>query len=122
MKKILIVEDEMALLNLLEDKFKSEGFEVMTASDGKEGLRVAEQNLPDLILLDIIMPVLDGMSVLKELKKSDWGNKIPVIMLTNLSDDQKIEECAEEEVFDYLIKADWQLDDVVKRVREKLGE
>lgn len=121
MKKILIVEDEISLLNLLVEKFESEGFEVIVARDGKEGLEQAESTKPDLILLDIIMPVLDGMSMLNTLRKKDWGKDIPVIMLTNLSDDEKIKESLEKGVFEYLIKADWELNDVIAKVKDKLG-
>jgi DNA-binding response OmpR family regulator len=121
MKKILIVEDEQALLDLLVEQFKSEDFDVISAVDGKQGLEKVKSVKPDLVLLDIIMPVLDGMSMLTEMRKNDWGKNVPVIMLTNLSDDEKVADCAEKGVYEYLIKSDWSMEDVVKKVRQKLG-
>ena len=121
MKKILIVEDEQALLDLLVEKFEAESFEVIVAVDGKKGLKKIEEEKPDLVLLDIIMPVLDGMSVLTEIRKQDWGKSIPVIVLSNLSDEEKVAECEKQGIYEYLIKSDWQMDDVVKKVKKKLG-
>lgn len=121
MKKILIVEDEQALLDLLVEKFEAESFEVIVAVDGKKGLKKIEEEKPDLVLLDIIMPVLDGMSVLTEMRKQDWGKSIPVIVLSNLSDEEKVAECEKQGIYEYLIKSDWQMDDVVKKVKKKLG-
>ena len=85
-KKILIVEDEASLRKALVEKFQREGFETFLAFDGVEGLDQAERIQPDLILLDIIMPKMDGMTMLKKLRESgDWGKQVPVIILTNLS-------------------------------------
>lgn len=120
--KILIVEDEPSLVTILKNKFTREHFTVIEARDGKEGLAVAFNEHPDLILLDIIMPVMDGISMLNELRKDTWGKTAKVILLTNLSDSQKIDESLAQGVSDYLIKADWQLDDLVTKVKEKLKE
>lgn len=121
MKKILIVEDEASLLTVLADKFTKEGFIVQRARDGREGMRCAYANCPDLILLDIVMPVMDGLTMLAELRKSPWGKDIPVILLTNLSEPEKVDESLRQGVYDYLIKSDWKLEDIVKKVKEKLG-
>ena len=119
---ILIVDDEPMLLNALVDKFTREGFTTMTAKDGREGLASALKNHPDLILLDIIMPVMDGMAVLEELRKDPWGKDAKVILLTNLSEtEKKIAEPLLKAVV-YLVKSDWKIDDVVKEVRKKLAE
>ncbi|EKD43804.1 MAG: hypothetical protein ACD_72C00109G0002 [uncultured bacterium] len=75
---------------------------------------------PDLILLDFVLPGLDGMTLLKKLRTDSWGKNAQVIILTNLSDAENAEEAASHGVFDYLIKAEWKLEDVVKKVREKL--
>ena len=118
---VLVVEDESAVSEALEDKFGREGFDVLVAKDGAIGLKVALKEAPDLILLDIIMPIMDGITMLEKLHKNKKGKKIPVIMLTNLSDSARVEEARKEGVNDYLIKSDWKLDDVVKKVKEKLS-
>ena len=120
MKKILIIEDEEPLINALYDKFTGSGFEVIKAKDGQEGYASAIKFHPDLILLDIIMPVMDGMSMLEKLRLDPWGKDVKVILLTNLSDPGKIKQSLGKGVRDYLIKSDWKLEDIVKKVREKL--
>ena len=120
-KKILIVEDETALLNILYNKLTREGFEVLSANNGEEGLEMAIKNRPDLILLDIVMPVMDGITMLKKLRtESEWGKDVKVIMLTNLSDSEKVAEAVLYGFHSYLVKSDWKIEDVVKKVREKL--
>lgn len=118
--KILIVEDDIDLLEILIKKFVSEKFVVFQALDGQIGLEQAFRNHPDLILLDILMPVMDGMTMLKKLREDAWGKNVPVILLTNLSDEQKVAEAMQHGVYDYLVKADWKIDDVVSKVRAKL--
>lgn len=119
-KILLIVEDEINLSKLLEQEFLKEGFDVLTALDGIQGLEMALTNHPDLILLDLILPKMDGMSLLRELRKDSWGMDVPVIILSNLSEAAKISEASEHEVFDYLVKADWKLEDVIKKVKDRL--
>lgn len=119
-KKILLVEDEPSLLNALVRVFEKEGFEMIVARDGKEGLAKTKKELPDLVLLDIIMPKLDGITMLKQLRNFSWGKGMPVIILTNLSDDKMVEEALMNGVHDYLIKSNWSLKDLVYRVKEKL--
>ncbi len=82
--KVLIIDDEKALLTMYQDKMKTEGFEVVTAVDGEEGLDKAITTKPDVILLDIIMPKLNGLDVLKQFKASDETKDIPVYLLTNI--------------------------------------
>jgi len=120
-KKVLIVEDELALKKALSKKFTKEKFEVMTASNGKTGLASAFKDHPDIILLDLIMPVMDGLTMLKELRKDKWGHEVIVIILTNLSEAEKTAEALEQGVHDYLIKTDWSLEDISKKVKEKLA-
>jgi len=121
-KKILIVEDEEPILRALVDKFTREGFETLEARNGEEGLEIALREHPDLILLDIIMPKMDGMTMLHKLREDTWGEQVPVIILTNLSEAEKMKEAMEAGVFDFLVKTNWRLEDVVKKVREKLEE
>jgi DNA-binding response OmpR family regulator len=121
-KSILIVEDEETLLRALSEKLEREGFAVYKAINGEEGLRMAMENTPDLILLDLVMPRVDGMQMLNELRMAAWGKKIPIMILSNLSDERRVAESMEQGVHDYLIKTDWSLQEVVKKVRTKLGQ
>ena len=120
---ILIVEDEVSMLNALRDKFTREDFAVFEAKNGERGLEIALREHPDLILLDIAMPVMDGMTMMKKLRQeNDWGKKVPIILLTNLNEDDKINiRITEDEPAYYLVKSDWKIDDVVKKVRERLS-
>lgn len=121
-KKVLIVEDEVAMLKALADKFEKAGFMVLTASDGEDGLTKATNEHPHLILLDIIMPKKDGLSVLKAVRQQgDWGSDVQIIMLTNLNDPDSVSEAALHNVFDFLVKTDWRLDDIVNLAKNKLG-
>jgi len=122
MKKILIVEDEQTLVKALTSKLENEGFEAEGAINGEEGMKLAKSKKPDLILLDVIMPRMDGMTMLKKLKEDEETKNIPVIMLTNLSDDKRVAESIESGAHDYLIKADWKIEDVVVKVKKKLAE
>jgi len=119
-KKILIVDDEAPLSKVLKDKFESTGFEVLTAKNGEEGLMKAVTQKPDLILLDIVMPRLDGMTMLKKLREDEWGKGVEVILLTNLSDNDKVRQALKNNVYYYLIKSNWKLEDLVIKVKEKL--
>lgn len=120
-KVILIVEDEMSLLRVLEQKFKQEGFEVVLAKDGLEGLQKFKEQVPDLMLVDIIMPHLDGITMLGKIRQEPNGKNVPAILLTNLSDAEKAQEGIKHGVYDYLVKAEWKLADVVSKVKEKLS-
>ena len=120
-EKILIVEDEESLRTVLRDKLKGEGYNVLTAKNGKEGLAVALKKHPDLILADIIMPVMDGMTMVKKLRDDTWGKNVSVIILTNLSDAEKTAEAVDRGVFDILIKSDWKIEDVIDKIKNELN-
>lgn len=120
-KKILIVEDDITLLRLLDVKFDQAGFTVIEAKNGEEGYELALAKRPDIILLDIIMPVMDGMTMLYELRKDSWGRNVPIVILTNLSDANRISEALKNQVYDFLVKSDWKLEDLVDKVKDKLG-
>jgi DNA-binding response OmpR family regulator len=119
-RTLLIVDDEAPLLHALSDKFKSEGYTVFEARDGEEGLDSAYKNKPDLVLLDIVMPKMDGITMLEKLRESDWGKDLPVILLTNLNDPEKVAEAVKVGVYDYLVKTNWKLEDVLNKVEDKL--
>lgn len=122
-KRILVVEDEEALRRALTEKLQHEGFAVTAAPDGEEGLKLGLDEQPDLILLDIIMPRLDGIKMLKALRADKgWGMDVPVIVLTNSREKGDIVEALSEGVTQYLAKADWKIEDVVKKVAKLLKE
>lgn len=116
-KKILIVEDSKSYLLVLSQSLEKEGFNVITAEDGEEGLSAAKKDNPDLILLDITMPKMDGITMSKKLKEA--GIQAPIIFLTNMSDLKYISD-ATETATDYIIKADINTEGIVARVKERL--
>jgi two-component system chemotaxis response regulator CheY len=119
MNTILIVEDELPLRKILKDELIAAGFNVLEAKDGVEGLDVALKNHPDLILVDILMPKMDGITMLKQLREDPLGKKIQVMILSNLSDPASISAALDNQAFDYIVKADWELDEVVKKIKSK---
>lgn len=119
--KILIVEDEDSLSEVLKERLENEGFDVTIAHDGAEGLIVALDQQPDAILLDIIMPKLDGLSMLKQLRTYDAGKIIPVIVMTNLSDSKEVHEALASGARDFLVKSDWAIADLVASIRKQLA-
>ncbi|OGY60008.1 MAG: hypothetical protein A3B23_02930 [Candidatus Colwellbacteria bacterium RIFCSPLOWO2_01_FULL_48_10] len=119
--KILIVDDEQPLQRALQAKFELSGFEVAIAVNGEAGLASALKNHPDVILLDIVMPKMDGMTMLHKLREDAWGRNAKVIFLTNLSTSEKVTEAVSNRVFDYLVKSDWKIESVVDKVRMILG-
>jgi DNA-binding response OmpR family regulator len=118
---VLIVEDETDLRGLLKKKLTDENFEVFEAENGKTGLEVSLSKHPDIILLDVIMPVMDGLSMLEELRKNEWGKSAKVIVLSNLNEAEKVSESLEKNIYNYLIKANWEPDDIVKLIKKSLG-
>ena len=120
MKKILFIEDEMRLQKAVSEVFIQEGFELLSASDGEEGLKITKEEKPDLILLDLILPKKDGFEVLKELKADEKMKDIPVIVLTNLEGVGDVEKALTLGAKTYLIKANYELEDVLKLVKEHL--
>ncbi|OGY94172.1 MAG: hypothetical protein A2406_01690 [Candidatus Komeilibacteria bacterium RIFOXYC1_FULL_37_11] len=120
--KILLIEDEEMLANMYEVKFKNEGFDLEKALDGAEGLAKAKANVPDFILLDIIMPKMDGFSVLKALKDDPATKNVPVILLTNLGQEEDVEKGKELGAVGYLVKANITPSEVVAEVKKKLGK
>ena len=89
-KKILVVEDEAPLREVLRDNLEAEGFSVIEAADGAEGLRQANREKPDLILLDILMPKMDGMTMMEKFRTTKAGKAVPIMLLTNVAADKKI--------------------------------
>ncbi|MDP2946258.1 MAG: response regulator [bacterium] len=117
---ILLIEDEEMLANMYETKFKNEGFNIRKALDGETGLKMAIEDKPDIILLDIIMPKLDGFSVLKKIKENDKIKNVPVVLLTNLGQDEDIKKGQTLGAAGYLVKANLTPIEVVNKVKEYL--
>lgn len=119
-KKILIIEDESMIRNALVDKFTSEGFWVFSATNGVEGLKQAKEQLPDIILLDVIMPEMDGITASGVLKEDVTTQNIPVIFLTNLADSDEVAQKITRGDYEFLVKSNWDISEVVEKVRQKL--
>lgn len=119
-KKILVTEDDAALREALVDYLTKEEFEVIAAVNGEEGVEMTKKELPDLLLLDIILPKKDGFEVLKEIKADEKTKNIPVILLTNLESLSDIERALQLGATTYLVKADHSLEEVVAKVKEFL--
>ena len=120
-KKILLVEDEPSLLNVMYDKFMVKEYVVFKATNGKEGLKLALKEKPNLILLDIDLPIMNGLEMLKELRKHKEYNSTEVIIITNYEDSNMVANTMLLGVHEYLVKADWSLEDIVKTVKDKIG-
>ena len=121
-KKILIVEDEAPLRNAVSDILTFEGFDVFRAKNGQEGLDLALAEHPDLILLDLMMPVMDGLTMLEKLRQDpEYGKDAQVILLTNINDPEKVAQATEAGSYDFLVKSDWNIEDVVKEIKQRVG-
>jgi len=120
-QKILLVEDDEMLHTMYTQKFTKEGFEILSAFNGSEGIKMAEEHNPAVILLDIIMPKMDGFVALKKLKKNDITKDIPVILLTNLGQEEDIRKGKELGATDYFIKANHTPQEVVDKVKDVLS-
>lgn len=120
MAKILFIEDEATLQKTIGDALRKEGYEVISALDGETGLRLAQKEIPDLILLDLILPKMHGLVLLEELRKDERTKDIPVIVLTNIEDSQGIEKAITLGAKAYLVKANYTLDEVIKKIKAAL--
>jgi DNA-binding response OmpR family regulator len=103
--KVLIVEDDAMISNMYKIRIEQEGYQVVTAEDGSQGLETAIREKPDMILLDVMMPQIDGFSVLRELRLKEAFKKTPIIMLTNLGTTEDVEKGQKYGATDYLVKA-----------------
>lgn len=120
MKRILFIEDEAALQKTFGDILKSEGFEVISALDGETGLNLVKKEKPDLVLLDLILPKIHGLDLLKEMKQNENTKNIPVIVLTNVESIEEIDKALELGATTYLVKSDYSLEDVIAKVKKAL--
>ncbi|MBD3362964.1 response regulator [Candidatus Dojkabacteria bacterium] len=120
-KKILIVEDEIPLRKALTRKLTQEGYLVTEAENGKDGLNKASAEKPDLIITDIVMPDMDGLNMIKNIRESDWGKDAHIILITNLNNSDDVATALQYNVIDYLVKSDMKLKDIIDKVNEKLS-
>lgn len=119
MKKILVVEDEMAYLKLLDEQLATSGYEVLEANDGEIGLELAKSKDPDLVLLDIKLPKIDGLTMLDLLRQYPAGKKMKVIILTNLEPDAKmLESIFHDNPVCYFIKSDIKIEELLTKIKE----
>ena len=119
-KKILIVEDDKFLRELITQKLIKEDFEVSEAVDGEEGIRKIKEEKPDLILLDLILPGIDGFEVLSQMKKESTLASIPVIILSNLGQKDDVEKGLKMGAVDYLIKAHFTPGEIIDKIKAAL--
>lgn len=116
-KKIMIVEDDTFVMDIYQTKLSQEGFDIISAVDGVEAIKKLETETPDLILLDIVMPYMGGMEVLKKIKEDEKTKKIPVVLLTNLSQKEDIDLGLGLGASDYLIKSHFTPSEVLEKIR-----
>jgi DNA-binding response OmpR family regulator len=121
-KKILLVEDDVFVRDIYNTKFSKEGYEVVMAENGVEALKKLETITPNIILLDIVMPYMDGLETLTKIRENKDWEKIPIIMLTNLSDRDRVEYGMEHGASEYLIKSHFTPTEVMSKVKLLLGE
>lgn len=122
MKTILFIEDESALQKTFRDILKQENYKMISALDGETGLKLANSEKPDLILLDLILPKVHGFDVLKQLRADEATKKIPIIALTNLERVQDVEKVIELGATTYLVKAHYTLEEIVTKIKKTLGD
>lgn len=118
-KTILIIEDEKSLRGAIKDILHLKEFTSLEARNGREGVELALEHHPDLILLDLIMPEMDGMTAFRKIREDEWGKNVPIIILTNLS--ATSEHPVDDAITHYLIKSDWKLHNIVKKIEEILN-
>lgn len=119
-KTILIIEDDDVARWTLAKSFKNQNFDVLEVNNGEDGLAIALDKHPDMIVLDLILPKEYGMKVLKTLREDEWGRTASVVILTSLSDPSIISEAAGLGVDDFWVKKDWKPEDVVDKVKQKI--
>ena len=121
MTKIAIIEDDPVISQMYRTKFEADGFEVELANNGKRGVALVEAFVPDMILLDLQMPEMGGAEALEIIRKNDWGKNVPVIILTNMGEEESPKSLKALGVHSYIVKANLTPSQVVARVKEALG-
>ncbi len=121
MKKVLIVEDQPEMRLLIKDQLAAKGFDVSEAKNGKEGLEAALKEHPDLILLDVLMPEMNGIEMAKKLHEDEWGKNAKLIIMTNFDSESKLRRELQNITFKYMIKTDVQIEEIVEEATRVLS-
>lgn len=121
MTKIAIIEDDQTILQMYRMKFESDGFDVYIAADGQKGIEAVKEHRPEIILLDLQMPNMSGEEVLTQIRSQSWGKTIPVIILTNLGEEEAPRHLRSLGIESYIVKADFTPRQVVDRVKKTLN-
>lgn len=121
-KKILVVEDDRSMREALTDMLKLSGVDALNATDGQEGMETALKEHPDLVILDIVMPRMDGIDAFKKIREDDWGKNAKVIFLTNLAGDERMEEVTKKEEMHFIVKSNISLKEVIAKINKTLNE
>ena len=120
-KKVLIIEDNESYLTILSQKLSIEKFEVITAQEGQGGIQKITDNQPDIVLIDLLLPGMNGIEVIEKIRQTDVGKALPIIILTNINpDDEILEKITENKPAYYLIKPEVTLDDIAEKIRNVL--
>ena len=121
-EKIFIIEDDQTISQMYRLKFENENFDVQWASNGRDGVELVREFLPDIILLDLQMPEMNGTEALKVIRSNDWGKDVPVIILTNTGLEESPDDLKKLNVSSYIVKADLTPSQVVARIKETLDK
>lgn len=121
-KKVLLVEDEEIMINLLQKKLVQEGYEVLVARNGEEGLSMMKEVKPDIVLLDIIMPKMSGFEVMEEVRKDTELKKIPIVVISNSGQPVELDKAKELGARDWLIKTEFDPQEVIEKVIRQIGK
>ncbi len=122
MAKIAIIEDDIAIVQMYRMKFLSLGYEVVVAGNGKIGLEIIENETPDIVLLDLMMPIMRGDEVIEALQKTDWGKRTKVVVLTNMGESEVPKSVKAPNVIDYIVKADMTPRQVADKIHSILSK
>lgn len=120
-KRILVIDDDPAISEALNEMLSVAGFAVSTAPNGVIGLNLALKEHPHLILLDIMMPEMNGWEMLEKLREDEWGKTVPLIILTNLESVDNISKAIEKDAYEYIVKGDSNIGEIIAMVKRKLG-
>lgn len=119
--KIAIIEDDPVISQMYRMKFEADGFEVQVADNGQDGVRLVEVMSPDMVLCDLQMPIMDGNEAISTIRKATWGKTVPIIVLTNLGEEEAPNGLRAHGIHSYIVKADLTPRQVVERVKEALS-
>ncbi len=120
--KVLLIEDDKTFIDLLRNKCIDAGFDIQVAENGAQGLKLAIESHPNVIVTDLTMPIMDGFEFLKQLREDSWGKKVPVIILSNYGDFDRISKALDIGAFYYLVKSDVEPKDVLSYIEKAIKE